>query len=81
MLFSYRNLERRKGMARLEFEVRRINGGNGVYMGSLQYPATLDVRDMIGFFRPDPDDSERGYIVLEPRKERERESGGRRRQR
>jgi hypothetical protein len=69
------------GMARLEFEVRKISRSNGVYMGSLEYPATIDVRDMIGFFRPDPEDPERGYIALEPRRERERESGGRRRPR
>jgi hypothetical protein len=65
-------------MARLEFEVRRINRANGVFMGNLQYPAEIDIRDMVGFFRPDPEDQDRGYIVLEPRRERERDSGGKR---
>ena len=63
-------------MARLEFEVRKRNGSRGAFfMGSLKFPAKVDVTDMIGFFFPDDKDPDRGRITLEPRREMSTESG------
>lgn len=57
-------------MARLEFEVRKREGSRGVFfMGSLKFPAEVNVSDMIGFFFPDDRNPDKGRIVLEPRRD------------
>lgn len=56
-------------MAKLEIEMRRINEDH-VFMGSLQFPADVDLSDMVVFFRPDRKDPTRGYVAIEPRRDK-----------